>query len=141
MLEFKYKNDKEAYRAEKKRITDNLINRIEEHFPGIKDCIEVIEIGTPLTMKKFSLNDGGAVYGAAQEWAQTNLFRFPNTFHKKNLYFSSAWVTPGGGTSGALISAIGCVSKLLDYYGIKKEYDDFALPAPVPGNNLPQSVK
>jgi phytoene dehydrogenase-like protein len=92
-------------------------------------------------MKKFSLNDGGAVYGAAQEWAQTNLFRFPNTFHKKNLYFSSAWVTPGGGTSGALISAIGCVSKLLDYYGIKKEYDDFALPMPVPGDNRPENVR
>lgn len=137
----KYKDDKEAYRNEKKRIADNLINRIEEHFPGIKDSIEVIEIGTPLTMKKFSLNDGGAVYGAAQEWAQTNLFRFPNTFHKKNLYFSSAWVTPGGGTSGALISAIGCVSKLLDYYGIKKEYDDFALPMPVPGDNRPENVR
>lgn len=137
----KYKNDKEGYRNEKKRIADELIERAEQHFPGLKNCIEVIEIGTPLTMKKFTLNDGGAVYGAAQEWAQTNIFRFPNAFHKKNLYFSSSWAVPGGGTSGALISAINCVSKLLDYYGTKKEFDDFAKPAPIAGDNRPESSR
>ena len=135
----KYKDDKNVYRNEKVRIANELIERAAKHFPGLKDYIEVVEIGTPLTMKKFSLNDGGAVYGAAQEWAQTNLFRFPNAFHKRNLYFSSSWVVPGGGTSGALISAINCVTKLLDHYGIKKEFDDFALPHPTLGDNRPES--
>ena len=137
----KYKDDKNVYRNEKVRIANELIERAAKHFPGLKDYIEVVEIGTPLTMKKFSLNDGGAVYGAAQEWAQTNLFRFPNAFHKRNLYFSSSWVVPGGGTSGALISAINCVTKLLDHYGIKKEFDDFALPYPTLGDNRPESSK
>ena len=31
--------------------------------------------------------------------------------------------------------------QMADYYGIKKEYDDFALPMPVPGDNRPENVR
>lgn len=125
-----FKKDKVAYKKEKLRIANLLLDRIEERFPGLKDHIEVMEIGTPYTMEKFSNNPGGAVYGGAQNFAQTNIFRFPNAIPKKNLYFAGAWVKPGGGVSGAITASIITSKMIMEKYGIKNEFDAFASPAP-----------
>lgn len=137
----KYKENRKAYVEEKNRIAQLLINRVEERFPGFRECIEVMEIGTPLTMKRFSNNNSGAVYGAAQESFQTNLFRYPNDFKKKNLYFAGAWVVPGGGISGSVISAIVTSRKIIERYQLKNQLDDYIYPLPVPGDNRPNRCR
>lgn len=128
----KYLHDKQEYRTEKKRIANMLIDKIENNFPGFKTAIDVMEIGTPVTMERYSNNPGGAVYGASQNIFNGNIFRFPNEIKNRNLYFSGAWVNPGGGFSGVLISAIN-VSELIfkklkidnDLFLHRKRHDHF----------------
>ncbi len=131
----KYKDDKELYKAEKNRIANLLIDKIERKFPGFKNAIEILEIGTPYTMKRFSNNNAGAVYGAAQETFQTNLFRFPNEFKSRNLYFSSAWTSPGGGVGGAMLSGILASEKIIKRYKFENQLNNHIHPCPDINNN------
>ena len=126
----KYRDDRKRYREEKERIARIILDRVEVKFPGFQEHIEVMEIGTPLTMEKYSGNTDGAVYGACQRISQSNMFRFPNEIKKRNLYFSSAWVTPGGGLSGTIISAINVAGLILKRYGIENQADEYIHPIP-----------
>src|SRR4030042_5945439 len=59
---------KDAYRSEKERMADVLINKVEETLlPGLPDPIEVREVATPLTNVRYNGNYRGAIYG----WGQT----------------------------------------------------------------------
>ncbi len=55
---------KEAYRKEKDRITQMLIDRAEAKvIPGLKSMIEVIDAATPLTNLRYTKNPEGAIVG------------------------------------------------------------------------------
>ncbi|MDM9630875.1 FAD-dependent oxidoreductase [Robiginitalea aurantiaca] len=92
----------EAYRAKKEEVGQILLERLEAKFPGIRDSIEYYEISTPKTIKRYTSNPGGAVYGFAQTKRLTGSRRFRNNFLIPNLYFASAWAFPGGGFEGTI---------------------------------------
>ena len=119
---------KEEYRKEKERVANIILDRVESKFKGFREHIEIMEIGTPITMRKYSNNTDGAVYGASQKLSQSNIFRFGNEIKKRNLYFSGSWVNPGGGISGVVISAIITTELILKRYKIKAEFDNFIEP-------------
>ncbi len=58
--------DRKAYIAKKERVASAFIERLEKLIPGIGNIIEYYEVGTPSTLKRYTLNPGGAVYGFAQ---------------------------------------------------------------------------
>ncbi|HOV14844.1 MAG TPA: FAD-dependent oxidoreductase, partial [Spirochaetota bacterium] len=130
------KNDKEEYKKEKERIANIILDRVDRKFKGFKDAIDVLEIGTPITMEKYSNNPGGAVYGACQRISQSNLLRFPNEIKNRNLYFAGAWVSPGGGLSGVMISGQETVKLILKKYKIDPLYEKFIEPRPKEGANI-----
>lgn len=136
-----FEGDRAAYKKEKERIAEQVLDRIERRFPGFKDAVEVMDIGTPATMRRFSGNPGGEVYGAAQTIWQQNIFRFPNEIKGRNLYFASAWVNPGGGVSGSLLSSIAVVESILKSSNITNRIDEHIMPLPVAGDNRPESCK
>ncbi|MBT8182774.1 MAG: NAD(P)/FAD-dependent oxidoreductase, partial [Eudoraea sp.] len=92
----------EAYKAKKEEVAQILIRRLEEQFPGIRESIEYYEVSTPKTIKRFTANPSGAVYGFAQTLELTASKRFRNNFLVPNLYFASAWAFPGGGFEGSV---------------------------------------
>ena len=47
---------KEEYKAQKKKQTDDLVDRLEKLIPGAKENIEYLEASTPVTMKRFTAN-------------------------------------------------------------------------------------
>jgi phytoene dehydrogenase-like protein len=58
--------DPRAYRREKKRIREHLLDVIEDRFvPGLRDHIDVFSFGTPLTNERFVHAPQGNSYGAA----------------------------------------------------------------------------
>ena len=57
---------KKEYEQKKEYVAQAFIGRLEEVIPGFKDVIGYYEVGTPLTVKRYTLNPGGAVYGFAQ---------------------------------------------------------------------------
>ena len=93
----------ENYKAKKEEVAQILIQRLDEKFPGIRESIEYYEVSTPKTIKRYTSNPGGAVYGFAQTKELTASKRFRNNFLLPNLYFASAWAFPGGGFEGSMM--------------------------------------
>ena len=96
----------EEYKERKKEISDILIAKAEKVFPNIKEHIKVMELGTPHTMKRYTNNSEGAVYGWAQNDTQGGFDRLAFKTCLKNTYLAGAWTHPGGGFEGAITSGV-----------------------------------
>ncbi|MEP2934862.1 MAG: NAD(P)/FAD-dependent oxidoreductase [Gilvibacter sp.] len=95
---------KEDYKAKKEEVAQILLGRLEKRFPGIRESIEYYEVATSKTIKRFTSNTDGSVYGFAQTKNQAGTKRFRNNFLIPNLYFASAWTFPGGGFEGTMMA-------------------------------------
>ncbi len=108
------KGNKKAYRAEKERMADILIKKVEETvLPGLSKAIEVQEIGTPLTNWRFTSNYRGAIYGWDQTLNNTGPNRMPHTTPIKNLYLAGAWTQPGHGYGAVVPSGLQCFGEIM----------------------------
>lgn len=104
---------KQEYKEKKEEVAHLFINRLENLIPGIKQEIECYEVATPKTIQRFILTPEGSVYGFAQTVKQAVPFRLSVKSPVKNLFFASAWVFPGGGFTGAIISGYTCARTIL----------------------------
>lgn len=110
-----WKGNKGAYQAEKERIADILIGKVEKTLlPGLSKAIEIKEIGTPLTNVRFTSNYRGAIYGWDQTLDNSNPRRLPHTTPIKNLYLSGAWTSPGHGYGGVIPSGLECFAEIMN---------------------------
>ncbi len=101
---------REEYEKKKEETAKIFIQRLENIFPGIASEIEYYEVGTPATIKRYTLNPGGAVYGFAQIPGKPAI-NLSGIFD--NLHLASAWGNLGGGFSGAIISGFLCAVNIL----------------------------
>jgi len=92
---------REEYVRLKADVADIITGRCEAFIPGFRDAVEHVEVATSLSVKRFTLNPGGAVYGFAQhpDKSPEYLSELP-----ENIHIASAWGKFGGGFSGAIIS-------------------------------------
>ncbi len=105
---------KEEYRAEKERMADIMIEKAEKLLlPGLREAIEVKEIGTPLTNRRYTGNHRGAVYGFDQTLDNSGMNRLGHRTPIKNLYLAGAWTRPGHGYGGVLWSGIECFGEIM----------------------------
>jgi all-trans-retinol 13,14-reductase len=108
------KGQKKEYRAEKERIADILIKKVEEVvLPGLSKAIEVKEIGTPLTNWRYTRNYRGAIYGWDQTLDNSGPTRLPHTTPIKNLYLAGAWTQPGHGYGAVVPSGLLCFAEIM----------------------------
>lgn len=106
-------DDGTEYKA-KERIADILIDKTEKTLlPGLRDAIEVKEIGTPLTNICIIRNYRGAVYGFDQTLAKSGSNRLGHSMPIKNLYLSGAWTEPGHGYCGVIYSGLQCFGEIM----------------------------
>jgi phytoene dehydrogenase-like protein len=97
-------SDRPRYDAEKKRVSSEVLARLEPHYPGISSQVEITDIATPHTTWRFTLNHHGAFMG----WRPTP--EALRTFFRKtlpgldNFYMAGQWVMPGGGVPPCLFS-------------------------------------
>lgn len=109
-----WKGNKEAYRAEKERMANILIDQAEKKLlPGLSKAIAIKEIGTPLTNIRYTGNYRGAIYGWDQTLDNSGPSRLPHTTPVKNLYLSGAWTSPGHGYSGVIWSGLECFGAIM----------------------------
>ena len=109
-----FKGEKAAYRQEKERLADIIIDRIEKALlPGLRKAIAVKEIATPLTNVRYTRNWRGAIYG----WDQTLDNALPRRLGQrtpiKNLFLAGAWTTPGGGYGAVIPSGLQCFAEIM----------------------------
>lgn len=109
-----FKGQKKAYRKEKERMADILIDKAEETLmPGLRKAIEVKEIGTPLTNVRYTKNYRGAIYGWDQTLDNCIPRRLPHRTPIENLYLAGAWTTPGGGYGAVIPSGLECFGEIM----------------------------
>jgi len=116
----KYEKDyfagrKDAYRKEKNRIADILIDKVEKTLlPGLREAIEVKEVATPLTNVRYTSNYRGAIYGWDQTVDNSGNRRVQHRTPIKNLYLAGAWTFPGGGYGACFPSGLMCFSRIME---------------------------
>jgi phytoene desaturase len=96
--------DLPAYASEKERISAELLERLESHYPGIAGQVEVTDVATPHTTWRYTGNHQGAYMGwlPTPEVITTPVSRtLPGL---KDFIMAGQWVMPGGGVPGCLYS-------------------------------------
>ena len=102
--------DRNEYKARKEKVITCFTDRLEKIIPGIKAAIEYVDAGTSATVRRYTLNPGGAVYG----FAQTPSRKLFDSFKPiDNLHIASAWGRTGGGFSGVIIGGYLCAYNIL----------------------------
>ena len=81
----------ESYNDVKYRCADSMLNRVEEIFPGARNRIEEIEVGTPLTHMRYLGTPAGSIYGYEQ-LTKDSLFFQPGRYSPiDGLTFVGGW--------------------------------------------------
>jgi len=83
------------YLKEKYRVADSMLQVAGRVYPDLRNHIEEIEIGTPLTHMRYLGTPKGAIYGFDHFIKDSTLFR-PNRTHIKGLYGAGGWVGYNG---------------------------------------------
>jgi phytoene dehydrogenase-like protein len=101
---------REEYVSKKEDVAKTFIRRLGEVIPRFEDVVGYYEVGTPVTVKRYTLNPGGAVYGFAQNPGRKVIDLFKPV---ENLHFASAWGRTGGGFSGAICGGYLCAFNIM----------------------------
>jgi phytoene dehydrogenase-like protein len=98
------KNDVLRYRAEKRRLVQEIITALEQRFSGLAARIERSDIATPATYVRYTGNWQGSYEG----WLPTPRIlgrRIPYTLPGlKDFYMAGHWVVAGGGLPSAALA-------------------------------------
>ncbi len=113
-----YKSEK--YQKQKKDETEKLLDQVEKQFPGLKDHIRVMEVGTPSTIERFTLKNWGAVGGPKMMMGQDMMKRLKARSDWKNLYLCGDSTVMGIGIPATTISGVGAANMVLRDLGMKE---------------------
>ena len=106
--------DKAEYRKEKERMAQVLIAKAEKALlPGLSRAIEVKEVGTPLTNRRYTGHYRGAVYGWDQTPNNSGANRVGHATPVKDLYLAGAWSRPGHGYGAVIGSGLECFAEIV----------------------------
>ncbi len=98
------KNDINRYRAEKKKVVQDIIAILDRRFPGLAQHLDRSDIATPATFVRYTGNWQGSYEG----WLPTPRIlgrRIPFTLPGlKDFYMAGHWVVAGGGLPSAALS-------------------------------------
>jgi len=96
------RQSRDDYYTEKLRLAQEIIGRLEVHYPGISSQVEMIDVATPYTSWRYTLNDRGSPMG----WLLTEktlMEQIPRRLPGlENFFMAGHWVLPGGGVPATI---------------------------------------
>lgn len=112
-------DDVNAYRVEKQRVANAVINVLEKHMPHVRSSIETVDVSTPASIVRYTGNWKGSMEG----WMltpRTGLRSLPNTVPGlKNFMMVGQWVMPGGGLPSGPMTARPAVQAICRQDGVR----------------------
>jgi phytoene dehydrogenase-like protein len=117
----KFYNDKEAYRNEKERIGQEVLEAIENRFPEMSGKLEVFDVATPKTYERYCKAHRGAFMPFMMTTGGKMLDHSGRIKGLKNLYLSGQWLQPPGGLPTAAITGKDTIMRIC-----KQEKQPFA---------------
>jgi prolycopene isomerase len=115
------------YEAQKQREADRMLDQIELHIPGFRKHIRTLIIGTPTTIERYLLKNGGAVGGPKNQIGQEMLKRLHARSEWKHLYFCGDSTVMGTGAPATTVSGVGAANVILRELHMP-EYDSRKFP-------------
>ena len=109
-----HENDRGAdYDAFKKEKAERLLDIVEKHFPGIRNCIQSYYVATPLSYRDYQGSADGSMYGIEKDYRNSfKTFISPRT-RIPNLFLTGQNLNLHG-ILGVTISALITCGELLD---------------------------
>lgn len=99
--------DQDAYIAKKKEVASQIVELLEQRFPGISGQVEMTDVSTPLTFERYTGNWQGSFEGwmITPENSGVLMKKMPQELPGlKNFYMCGQWVEPGGGLPTGIMS-------------------------------------
>ncbi|MHA1798114.1 MAG: phytoene desaturase family protein [Candidatus Helarchaeota archaeon] len=108
-------NRGERYFEFKQNFANNVIKKASEYLkiPDLEKHVDVVEVATPVTLKRYTNNHSGALIGWEVTPEQQIINQVPQKTPIKNLYLASAWAMPGGGVSAVIHGGKEVAEKIL----------------------------
>ncbi|MCP4541979.1 MAG: NAD(P)/FAD-dependent oxidoreductase [Chloroflexi bacterium] len=106
----------ERYDAEKKEIAIQVIDQLDQRFPGFAGQIETVDVATPMTFERYTGNWQGSMEGWLPTTKTVGMVMgkgmdktLPDL---ESFYMVGQWVEPGGGLPPAAQSGRGAIQKI-----------------------------
>jgi len=96
--------EREEYLEQKRELEEYLIDRLAEAIPDVRERIEICETGTPRTMRRYTGNPRGSIYGYSSTVTSHSIHRPQPRTSVSGLYLAGAWTFPAAGFTGAMSS-------------------------------------
>jgi phytoene dehydrogenase-like protein len=107
--------DSETYLEKKEEVGRIVVELLEQRFPGISPLIEVTDVATPLTFRRYTGNWKGSFEGWLITPDNSDVMMHPMSQtlpDLRNFYMCGQWVEPGGGLPTAIMSAKRLLKKI-----------------------------
>jgi phytoene dehydrogenase-like protein len=105
-----YRN--EAYKEFKEKVTNKMLNNVEQLIPSARKHIVTAELGTPKTNEYYIDATDGNVYGTEKTLKHVGPLAYKNTAEIKNLYLAGS-STLSHGVTGATSSGVNAAANIL----------------------------
>jgi phytoene dehydrogenase-like protein len=115
LMNFVHKSFSNDWKQEKKRIAEQMLTKAESLYPGLRENIVCMEIGSPDTFERYTLNTDGALYGFENIKTMYGEAKMPSITHLSNLYQTGHWGKPGCGIWNVMSNAYGTSKIILQY--------------------------
>ena len=114
----------EFYKEFKAKIGDQLLEQAAKvmDIPDLASHVEILELATPLTLKRYTSNRGGAFIGWRMTPDQALLNNLPQETPLRNVFLCGHWTYPSGGVAGVMMSGEDVGKKVLKYLKKIKRY-------------------
>lgn len=103
----------QEYAEKKKVVTEQILAKVEPFIPGLGEHVVVAELGTPMTMRRYTSNPEGAVFGPSQIVTQSGLNRLKPETPIEGLYLVGSSIYPGGGYPSVISSGYRVANTIL----------------------------
>jgi phytoene dehydrogenase-like protein len=104
MLYFLNKSYSSDWKKDKPAWTERMLTHAEKLFPGLRDCIDLVESGSPDTFERYTANTCGALYGFENTKNIYGEAKLPISTHLDNLYQTGHWGKPGCGVLNVMLN-------------------------------------
>jgi prolycopene isomerase len=104
----------EDWGTAKPRITEQMIDWVEELMPGYREAITFVESATPLAFERHTGAQQGAIYGWENDPAQTVPKRLGYQTPIDGLWLAGHWTHPGTGSVRCLLSGVQTAAAIVD---------------------------
>ena len=96
--------NRSAYDAEKQQIAESVLAVLEERWPGFRAQVEVVDVPTPVTYRRFTGNEQGSPDGWCSTTRNSAFSGFSRLPGLARFYLAGQWTMPFSGVPGAALS-------------------------------------